>query len=59
MGAGFTDHGLVFCRPDGVTAAPERFRRTFTEQAAKALVAQLMTEPVSNPLAAAAGEDHD
>ncbi len=36
MGAGFTDHGLVFCRPDGGPLHPERFSRTFTEQAAKA-----------------------
>ncbi|MGH3905419.1 MAG: hypothetical protein ACRDTE_14705 [Pseudonocardiaceae bacterium] len=36
MGAGFTDHGLVFCRPDGGLLHPERFSRTFSEQAAKA-----------------------
>jgi integrase len=36
MGAGFTDHGLVFGRPDGGPLHPERFSRTFTEQAAKA-----------------------
>ncbi|MGH7749652.1 MAG: tyrosine-type recombinase/integrase, partial [Candidatus Dormibacteria bacterium] len=36
MGAGFTDHGLVFCRPDGGPLHPERFSRTFTEQSAKA-----------------------
>jgi integrase len=33
MGAGFTDHGLVFCRPDGGPLHPERFSRTFTDQA--------------------------
>jgi integrase len=116
MGAGFTDHGLVFCRPDGAPLHPERFSRTFSEQASKAglppirlhdlrhtwatlaltagvhprvaqermghstvgitlgtyshvtegmqdtaaaLVAQLMTQPVSNPLAATVDEDHD
>jgi integrase len=114
MGAGFTDHGLVFCRPDGAPLHPERFSRTFSEQAAKAglppirlhdlrhtwatlaltagvhprvaqermghstvgitlgtyshvaegmqadaaaLVAQLMTQPVSNPLAAGGRSD--
>jgi integrase len=36
MGSGFTDHGLVFCRPDGAPLHPERFSRTFNEQAAKA-----------------------
>lgn len=36
MGAGFTDQGLVFCRPDGAPLHPERFSRTFTEQAANA-----------------------
>lgn len=36
MGAGFTDHGLVFSRPDGGPLHPERFSRTFAEQAAKA-----------------------
>ena len=36
MGAGFTDHGLVFCRPDGGPLHPERFSRTFTEQARQA-----------------------
>jgi hypothetical protein len=30
MGAGFTDHGLLFCRPDGEPLHPERFFRTFT-----------------------------
>jgi integrase len=116
MGAGFTDHGLVFCRPDGAPLHPERFSRTFSEQAAKAglppirlhdlrhtwatlaltagvhprvaqermghstvgitlgtyshvaegmqadaaaLVAQLMTQPVSNPLAAGGRSDQD
>lgn len=33
--AGFTDHDLVFCRPDGGPLHPERFSRTFGEQAAK------------------------
>jgi integrase len=36
MGAGFTDHGLVFCHPGGGPLHPERFSRTFSEQAAKA-----------------------
>jgi acetyl esterase/lipase len=33
MGSGFTDHGLVFCRPDRGALHPERFSRTFAEQA--------------------------
>jgi integrase len=36
IGEGFTDHGLVFCRPDGGPLHPERFSRTFTQQAARA-----------------------
>lgn len=36
MGAGFTDHGLVFCRPDGGPLHPERFSRTFTVEADRA-----------------------
>ena len=32
MGAGFTDHGLVFCRPDGGPLHPERFSRTFSRR---------------------------
>jgi integrase len=36
MGAGFTDHGLVFCRPDGGPLHPERFSRTFEIEAARA-----------------------
>lgn len=36
MGAGFTDHGLVFCRPDGEPLHPERFSRTFEIEAARA-----------------------
>jgi integrase len=36
IGAGFTDHGLVFCRPDGAPLHPERFTRTFTIEAARA-----------------------
>jgi integrase len=35
MGEGFTDHGLVFCRPDGGPLHSERFSRTFTEQTAR------------------------
>jgi hypothetical protein len=35
MGAGFTDHGLVFCRPDGGPLHPERFSRTFSRETAK------------------------
>jgi hypothetical protein len=33
MGVGFTDHGLVFCRPDGGPLHPERFSRTFSIEA--------------------------
>ena len=29
MGAGWTDHGLVFCHVDGGPLHPERFSRTF------------------------------
>jgi integrase len=36
MGAGCTDHGLVFCRPDGEPLHPERFSRTFMIEAARA-----------------------
>jgi integrase len=36
MGTGFTDHGLVFCRPDGGPLHPERFSRTFEHLSAKA-----------------------
>jgi integrase len=36
MGAGFTDHDLVFCRPDGGPLHPERFSRTFEIEAARA-----------------------
>ncbi len=36
MGAGFTDHGLVFCRPDGGPLHPERFSRPFVEHADRA-----------------------
>jgi integrase len=36
MGAGFTDHSLVFCRPDGGPLHPERFSRTFAVEAARA-----------------------
>ena len=36
MGAGFTDHGLVFCRPDGGPLHPERFSRTFMIESARA-----------------------
>jgi len=35
MGAGFTDHGLVFCRPDGGPLHPERFSRMFDREIAK------------------------
>jgi integrase len=34
MGAGLTDHGLVFCRPDGGPLHPERFSREFTRAVA-------------------------
>lgn len=36
MGAGFADHGLVFCRPDGGPLHPERFSRTFSRESAHA-----------------------
>ncbi len=36
MGAGFTDHGLVFARPDGAPLHPERFSRTFTIEVGRA-----------------------
>ena len=32
---GFTDHGLVFCRPDGGPLHPERFSRMFDREIAK------------------------
>ena len=35
MGAGFTDRGLVFCRPDGGPLHPERFSRMFDREIAK------------------------
>jgi len=35
MGAGFIDHDLVFCRPDGGPLHPERFSRTFDREVAK------------------------
>jgi len=36
MGAGFTDHGLIFCRPDAGPLHPERFTRTFEIEAGRA-----------------------
>ena len=33
MGAGWTDHGLVFCRVDGGLLHPERFSRSFADRA--------------------------
>src|SRR5687768_9971753 len=36
MGARFTDHGLVACRPDGGPLHPERFSRTFSRESAHA-----------------------
>ena len=41
MGAGFTDHGLVFCRPDGAPLHPERFSRTFEIEAARAALPKI------------------
>ena len=35
MGAGFDDHGLVFCRPEGGPLHPERFSRMFGREIAK------------------------
>jgi integrase len=32
MGAGWTDHGLVFCHPTGGPLHPERFSRTFADR---------------------------
>jgi len=32
MGAGWTDHGLVFCRVDGGVLNPERFSRSFGDR---------------------------
>ncbi len=32
MGAGWTDHGLVFCRVDGGLLHPERFTRSFSDR---------------------------
>jgi integrase len=29
MGAGYSDHGLIFCRPDGMPYHPEQFSKTF------------------------------
>jgi integrase len=29
VGAGFDDHGLIFCRPDGTPYHPEAFSKTF------------------------------
>jgi hypothetical protein len=36
MGSGFTDHDLLFCRPDGGPLHPERFARTFQIEATRA-----------------------
>src|SRR5262249_46863073 len=33
MGAGWTDHGLVFCHVTGTPLHPERFTRTFLDRA--------------------------
>lgn len=33
MGAGWTDHGLVFCHPTGGPLHPERFSRSFVDRA--------------------------
>jgi integrase len=36
LGAGWKDHDLVFCGVDGAPLHPERFSRTFKQQAGKA-----------------------
>jgi hypothetical protein len=48
IGAGFIDHGLVFCRPDGTPLHPERFSRTFAGRAARADLppTRLLSRPV-------------
>ena len=60
MGAGFTDHGLVFCRPDGGPLHPERFSRTFSREAAHAGLPAIRLTICATPgptLALSAGED--
>jgi hypothetical protein len=71
MGAGFTDHGLVFCRPDGGRLHPERCSRMFDREIAKtelprirlhglhADAAALVAGLVSTPLAATGGDGRD
>jgi integrase len=59
MGAGFTDHGLVFCRPDGLPLHPERFSRTFESEAARAGLPRIRLHDLRHTwatLALAAGE---
>jgi integrase len=59
MGAGFTDHGLVFCRPDGGPLHPERFSRTFEIEAARAGLPRIRLHDLRHTwatLALAAGE---
>lgn len=35
LGAGYQDHGLIFCRPDGAPLHPERFSREFDRRVAR------------------------
>jgi integrase len=59
MGAGFTDHDLVFCRPDGGALHPERFSRTFEIEAERAGVPRIRLHDLRHTwatLALSAGE---
>ncbi len=59
MGGGFTDHGLVFCRPDGGPLHPERFSRTFEIEAGRAGLPRIRLHDLRHTwatLALAAGE---
>jgi integrase len=59
MGAGFTDHGLVFCRPDGGPLHPERFSRAFEIEAARAALPKIRLHDLRHTwatLALSAGE---
>ncbi len=41
MGAGYRDHGLIFCRPDGLPYHPEAFSKTFDRRLGQAAFAEL------------------
>lgn len=61
MGAGFTDHGLVFCRPDGGPLHPERFSRTFDRETAKTTLQRIRLHDLRHTwatLALATGRVH-